>query len=56
MTGKEDKTNLMRVHATLKEKGYNSVGQIVGCLLTEDPTYIANQLEARKLIRKDRPV
>lgn len=48
----ENKTYLLRVHEALREKGYNPIGQIVGYLLTEDPTYIANHLDARKLIRR----
>lgn len=48
----ENKTYLLRVHEALQEKGYNPVGQIVGYLLTEDPTYITNHLDARKLIRR----
>ena len=48
----ENRANLLRVHEALKEKGYNPIGQIVGYLLTEDPTYITNHLGARKLIWK----
>lgn len=48
----ENKANLLRVHEALQEKGYNPIGQIVGYLLTEDPTYITNHLGARKRIRK----
>ena len=44
--------NILRVYGALQEKGYNAVGQIVGYLLTEDPTYITNHLDARRLIRK----
>ena len=47
----ENRANLLRVHEALQEKGYNPIGQIVGYLLTEDPTYITNHLGARKLIR-----
>lgn len=36
----------------LKEKGYNPINQIVGYLLSEDPTYITNHNNARSLIRK----
>ena len=52
MAGNESKANLMRVHKALQEKGYNPIGQIVGYLLTEDPTYITNYHNARSLIRK----
>ena len=48
----ENRANLLRVHEALQEKGYNPIGQIVGYLLTEDPTYITNHFGARKLIRK----
>ena len=39
------------VHKALLEKGYNPVNQIVGYLLTEDPTYITNYKNARALVR-----
>ena len=52
----ENREYILRVYGALQEKGYNAVGQIVGYLLTEDPTYITNHLDARRLIRKDRPV
>ncbi len=41
---------LDRVYHALLEKGYNPVMQIVGYLLTEDPTYITNYNSARALI------
>ena len=41
---------LSDIYAALKEKGYNPVMQIVGYLLTEDPTYITNFNHARSLI------
>jgi len=40
------------VFDALNEKGYNPINQIVGYLLTEDPTYITNYNNARALIRK----
>ena len=40
------------VYEALKEKGYNPINQIVGYLLSEDPTYITNHRNARSLIRK----
>lgn len=43
---------LTLVYNALKEKGYNPVNQIVGYLLTEDPTYITTHNNARSLIRK----
>ena len=52
----DDKENMRRILRTvfdaLQEKGYNPVNQIVGYLLTEDPTYITNYNGARALIRK----
>lgn len=41
---------LMRVYAALQEKGYNPVGQIVGYILSGDPTYITNYNGARSLV------
>ena len=42
----DDKENMRRilrsVYEALTEKGYNPINQIVGYLLTEDPTYITN--------------
>ena len=38
--------------AQLEEKGYNPINQIVGYILSEDPTYITNHNNARTLIRK----
>lgn len=43
---------LTTVYAALEEKGYNPINQIVGYILSEDPTYITNHHEARTLIRK----
>lgn len=40
------------VFDSLNEKGYNPINQIVGYLLTEDPTYITNHKNARSLICK----
>ena len=39
------------VYTALKEKGYRPVDQIIGYLLTEDPTYITTYKNARSLIR-----
>ena len=65
MTGKEtqkftvpsdDKENmrliLRTVYEALTKKGYNPINQIVGYLLTEDPTYITNYNNARSMICK----
>ncbi len=43
---------LRAVYEAMNEKGYNPIGQIVGYLLSEDPTYITNYNNARALIRK----
>ena len=43
---------LFTVHSALKEKGYNPVNQIVGYILSGDPTYITSHLNARSLICK----
>ena len=43
---------LTTVYQALEEKGYNPINQIVGYILSEDPTYIANHMGARTLIRK----
>ena len=51
-----DKENMRRtlqsVFDALQEKGYNPINQIVGYLLTEDPTYITNYNNARSMICK----
>ena len=46
------KQRVMQVYDALKENGYNPINQIVGYLLSEDPTYITNYNNARSLIRK----
>jgi UPF0297 protein CA_C1679 len=43
---------LKKVYNDLKEKGYNPINQIVGYILSGDPTYITNHNGARNLIRK----
>ena len=43
---------LSSVYNSLREKGYNPINQIVGYILSEDPTYITNHNNARALIRK----
>ena len=43
---------LTAVYDALKEKGYNPINQIVGYILSEDPTYITTHNTARSLIRK----
>lgn len=53
----KDKINQTReilnsVHEALKEKGYNPINQIVGYILSGDPTYITNHKNARSIIRR----
>lgn len=43
---------LATIYNALKEKGYNPINQIVGYILSEDPTYITNHNNARSLICK----
>ncbi len=43
---------LMFVYRALEERGYNPVDQIVGYLLSGDPTYITSHGDARKVIRQ----
>lgn len=40
------------VYDALKEKGYNPISQLVGYILSEDPTYITTHNNARSLIRR----
>ena len=48
----EMKQILTAVYDALREKGYNPINQIVGYILSEDPTYITNYKSARTLICK----
>ena len=53
----EDKEQQMKeilteVYDALRQKGYNPINQIVGYILSEDPTYITTRNNARSLIRK----
>lgn len=43
---------LKQVYSALQEKGYNPINQIVGYILSGDPTYITSYNDARNLIRK----
>ena len=43
---------MLHVHKALDEKGYNSINQIVGYLLSGDPAYIPRHEDARNMIRK----
>lgn len=51
---KNDRTKdiLKSVYESLKEKGYNPINQIVGYILSGDPTYITSHNNARNLIRE----
>ena len=49
---RQNRMILQEVYAALLKKGYNPINQIVGYLLSEDPTYITNYNNARSLIRK----
>jgi len=49
---RKKKEILTEVYDALKEKGYNPINQIVGYLLSEDPTYITTYNNARSLICK----
>ena len=51
-TEKNTKEILLLVYDALKEKNYNPTAQIVGYILSEDPTYITTHNNARNLIRK----
>lgn len=46
------KAILTEVYDALQEKGYNPINQLVGYILSEDPTYITTHKNARSLIRK----
>ena len=48
----EMKQVLTTVYDALREKGYNPINQVVGYLLSEDPTYITTHNNARSLIRR----
>ena len=48
----EIKAILTSVYDSLKQKGYDPINQIVGYILSEDPTYITTHNNARNLIRR----
>lgn len=51
--GDEELRSVMKtVYEALSEKGYNPINQLVGYILSEDPTYITSHKGARKLIRR----
>ena len=47
--GSPEQNNLRIIFKALQEKGYRPIEQIVGFIITEDPTYITNHNDARKL-------
>ncbi len=49
---KKQKKYLQKVYQALEEKGYNPINQIVGYILSGDPTYITSHNNARNLIRQ----
>ena len=51
-TEQQIRDTLTLVYDALKEKGYNPINQIVGYILSEDPTYITTHNNARHLIRR----
>lgn len=48
----EMKKLLKQIYAALESKGYNPINQLVGYILSEDPTYITTHDNARSLIRR----
>lgn len=48
----EMKKSLITVYDALREKGYNPINQIVGYILSEDPTYVTTHNNARSIISK----
>ena len=49
---KSVKEILSSVHGLLSEKGYKPVNQIIGYILSDDPTYITSYGNARNIIRQ----
>ncbi len=49
---KEIRKILTTIYDALRQKGYNPINQIVGYILSEDPTYITTYNNARSLIRR----
>ncbi|MBQ6119417.1 MAG: IreB family regulatory phosphoprotein [Clostridia bacterium] len=48
----EIRRSILIIYNALKEKGYNPISQIVGYILSEDPTYITTHNNARNLMRR----
>lgn len=51
VTSSKTQELLKEVYESLKEKGYNPTNQLVGYILSGDPTYITNHNDARQKIR-----
>jgi uncharacterized protein (UPF0297 family) len=51
-TEQQIRSILITVYDALKQKGYNPINQLVGYILSEDPTYITTHNNARNLIRR----
>ena len=49
---KEVREILTTVYDAMRQKGYNPINQLVGYILSEDPTYITTHNNARRLIRR----
>ena len=49
---REIRETMLQVYDALKEKGYNPINQIVGYILSEDPTYITAKGNARNMISR----
>ena len=48
----EMRRTMVAIYEALQEKGYNPISQIVGYILSEDPTYITTHNNARSLVRR----
>ena len=48
----EIRSALIHIYTALREKGYNPINQIVGYLLSEDPTYITTHNNARSIMSR----
>ena len=52
VTKEETKEVLKEVYASLKERGYNPINQLVGYLISGDPGYISSYQDARSKIQQ----
>ena len=48
----EMRRTMVTIYEALQEKGYNPISQLVGYILSEDPTYITTHNNARSLVRR----